>query len=109
LGDSCDRCRLGFRGIQDGHRVIREQEITVEAWISWSVGEPIAEAIEGDDPIPLGENWHLVTPEVAVHDRPCRQQENRLTTSTKLLPMYVLAIPHDGTGTLRYDADYSAY
>ena len=59
----------------------------------------------GNIPLPsqdTGDNY-LVAPEIAVHDRPGRQEHNGLLSDPKLLPVHPLARPFDVTGPNRFD------
>jgi hypothetical protein len=97
LGDAHDRRLPNRAGIQHGHGVFAERQVPVEAGILRSIGRTVAETVIGDDPVVCGQDRHLVPPEVAVHDRPRRQQEHHVLAGAELLPCQSLPVAPDRT------------
>ena len=76
----------------------------LSAW-SGARSASVSQAVEGDDPVSLGQEGHLMAPEVAVHDRPGRQQEHGLPAGAELLPVDPLARAADVAGAGGVDSD----
>lgn len=81
-----DRARVQHRDCFVGN-----EEISVVLGVGRPIRCSIAQSIEGQDPVSLGQPRHLVPPEVAVHDAPLRHQQNDPVAGAELLPCNALA------------------
>ncbi len=75
-GEADDRRALDADGVQHRQRVGGELADGVRLGALGPVRQPVAAAVEGDDPAVAGEVGDLRLPHARVHDRPRRQQDD---------------------------------
>ena len=73
-------------GVHDVDRVLGELGLVVGADLARAVGAAVAARVEADDPEVPGEIGDLRLPHARVHERPCRQEQDRLLALPVGLP-----------------------